>query len=60
MHAQTPFAELATKHEPVIFVDGEDMVRGELVHDPGLGWLGKVDWSTQEVWELYPPVFATG
>jgi hypothetical protein len=45
MHKQTPFAEIAAKHEPIIFVDGEDMVRGELAHDPQLGWIGNVDWS---------------
>ena len=60
MHAGTPFAALAAKHEPVIFVDGEDMVRGELVHDDELGWLGNVDWSTQDVWESYPPARAMG
>jgi hypothetical protein len=32
------------------------MVRGELVRDSRLGWLGKVDWSTQDTWESYPPV----
>ena len=56
MHQQTPFAEIAVKQEPIIFVDGEDTVRGELVHDPQLGWVGKVDWSTQDVWESYPAV----
>lgn len=30
-------------------------VRGELAHDPELGWIGKVDWSTQDVWVSYPP-----
>jgi hypothetical protein len=55
---KTPFAEIAAMHEPIIFVDGEDMVRGELVHDPQLGWIGKVDWSTQDVWESYPPAVA--
>lgn len=59
MHEQTPFAEIAAKHEEVIFVDGEDMVRGELVHDPQLGWIGDVDWSTQDTWESYPAVLAT-
>jgi hypothetical protein len=34
------------------------MVRGELMHDPEMGWLGKVDWSTQDVWEWYPPAVA--
>ena len=51
MHQQTPFAEIAAKHEPIIFVDGEDVVRGELIHDPQAGWIAKVDWSTQDVWE---------
>ena len=56
MHQQTPFADIAVKQEPIIFVDGEDVVRGVLVHDPQLGWVGNVDWSTQDVWESYPPV----
>ena len=58
MHRQTPFAEIAAKHEAIIFVDGEDMVRGELIRDPKLGWIAKVDWSTQDVWESYPPAVA--
>src|SRR3989337_538838 len=58
MHQHTPFAEIAAKHEPIIFVDGDDMVRGELVHDPEHGWIGHVDWSTQDVWESYPPAVA--
>ena len=37
MHRRTPFAEVAAKDEPIIFVDGEDTVSGELVHDPQLG-----------------------
>ena len=44
-HQKTPFAEMTEKHEPIIFLAG-DMVRGALVHDPELGWIGKVDWST--------------
>ena len=58
MHERTPFAEIAARHEPIIFVDGEDVVRGELIHDPQAGWIAKVDWSTQDVWESYPPVVA--
>ena len=58
MHQATPFAEIAAKQEPIIFVDGEDMVRGELVHDLELGWIGKVDWSTQDTWEVYPRAVA--
>jgi hypothetical protein len=30
------------------------MVRGELIHDPEHGWIGHVDWSTQDVWESSP------
>jgi hypothetical protein len=58
MHQRTPFADIAATHKSIIFVDGEDMVRGELVHDPDLGWIGKVDWSTQDVWKSYPPAVA--
>ena len=58
MHRQTPFAEIAAKHESIIFLDGEDMVRGELAHDADLGWIGNVDWSTQDVWRSYPPAVA--
>ena len=59
MHQQTPFAQIAAKHESILFVDGEDVVRGELLHDPRDGWIAKVDWSTQDVWEAYPPAVAT-
>ena len=55
MHRHTPFAEIAAKHETIIFIDGDDMVRGELVHDPEQGWIGKVDWSTQDVWDRTRP-----
>ena len=54
MHERTPFAKIAARHEEIVFVDGEDMVRGKLAHDPELGWIGKVDWATQDVWEAYP------
>ena len=60
MHLRTPFDAIAAKRERIIFVDGEDMVRGELVHDLQLGWVGKVDWSTQDVLEAYPAVAARG
>ena len=33
---------------------------GELIHDPEHGWIGKVDWSTQDGWESYPAAAATG
>jgi len=58
MHQQTPFAQIAAKHESILFVDGEDVVRGELIHDLRDGWIAKVDWSTQDVWEAYPPAVA--
>ena len=54
MHQHTPFAVIAAKHQAIIFVDGDDMVRGELILDPQHGWIGQVDWSTQDVWESYP------
>jgi hypothetical protein len=38
--------------------DGQDVVRGELVHDPGEGGIAQMDWSTQDVWEAYPPAVA--
>ena len=59
MHERTPFAEIAARHQHLIFVDGEDMVRGELILDPHLGWIGKVDWSTQDLWESYPRAVST-
>jgi hypothetical protein len=58
MHQQTPFAQIAAKNESILFVDGEDVVRGELIQDPQEGWIAKVDWSTQDVWEAYPPAAA--
>jgi hypothetical protein len=60
MHLHTPFDAIAAKRERVIFLDGDDIVRGELIHDAQLGWVGQVDWSTQDVWETYPAVAARG
>ncbi len=60
MHAHTPFAEIAEKRKEVIFVDGGDVVRGELIHDARLGWIGNADWTTQDVWEAYPVAVAAG
>ncbi len=54
MHRDTPFAEIAAKHRRIVFVDGEDIVEGELIRDPKLGWLGAADWGTQDVWVAYP------
>jgi hypothetical protein len=58
LRMHTPFVEIAAKHETIIFIDGDDMVRGELVHDPEHVWIGRVDWSTQDVWESSPPAVA--
>lgn len=60
MHAHTPFSRLASRGGTVTFIDGEDSVRGKLVEDPGLGWLGAADWSTHTVIEEYPASAATG
>jgi hypothetical protein len=60
MHAATPFAELAAKDTQIIFVDGEDLVRGKLIRDPVLGRIGNVDWATQDVWEAYPVSVSVG
>ena len=46
MHSETAFAEIAAKHASIIFVDGDDMFRGELMQDPALGWLGDDDRPT--------------
>ena len=53
MHEQTPFAEIAAKHEQIIFVGGQDRVCDEIVDDPRLGWIDTVDWSTQDVWQAH-------
>lgn len=58
MHQRTPFAEIAARQEGTIFLDGDDVVRGELVHDLELGWVGHIDWPTQDSRESYPPVLA--
>lgn len=60
MHRQTPFATLTARHEDIVFVDGEDMVRGSLVYDRDLGWIGEVDWATQDIWETYPSAVVGG
>jgi hypothetical protein len=60
MHLHKTFDAIAANQERLIFVDGEDLVRGELVDDPQLGWVGQVDWSTQDVWEAYPTAAVRG
>jgi hypothetical protein len=55
VHRDTPFADLAAWAEQVLFVDGEDAAYGRLILEPGAGWLGDVDWSTQQTVESWPP-----
>lgn len=54
MHRETPFAEIAKRHPRVIFVHGEDVVEGNLVHKQGQGWLGDADWQTLGILERWP------
>ena len=54
MHENTPFTEIANSPEPILFVDGEDIVTGVLEHDPKYGWVGVADWSTQTTLRSYP------
>jgi len=58
MHDQTPFAEIAERSGSILFIDGEDAVQGRLVLVPDEGWLGEVDWATQQLIESWPPVTA--
>ncbi len=60
IHDQTPFAEIAARREPILFTDGEDVVRGSLAPDASRGWVGIADWSTQDLVESYPPSVAVG
>ncbi len=55
MHRDTPFDDIAHREDRVLFIDGEDAVYGHLILEPGAGWLGEVDWSTQQVVESWPP-----
>ncbi len=58
MHERTPFADIARRSGSILFVDGEDAVQGRLVLVPESGWLGEVDWSTQQLVESWPRVTA--
>src|SRR3989304_1171064 len=40
IHEHTPFAEIAGAGERILFVQGEDIVEGVLVHDEMHGWVG--------------------
>jgi len=54
VHEQTPFAEIASSGERLLFVDGGEFVEGSLVQDAELGWVGIVDWATQDRLRSYP------
>lgn len=53
-HDVTPFGELAASGDRILFVDGDEYVEGLLVDDPDLGWVGAVDWATQDRIRAYP------
>ena len=53
-HEVTPFSELAASGDRILFVDGDEYVEGQLVDDPDLGWVGAVDWETQDRIRAYP------
>lgn len=53
-HDITPFMELATSGDRILFVDGDEYVEGQLIEDPELGWVGAVDWATQDRIRTYP------
>lgn len=53
-HEVTPFSELAASGDRILFVDGDEYVEGLLVDDPDLGWVGAVDWATQDRIRAYP------
>ena len=54
VHERTPFAEIAASGERVLFVDGGEFVEGSLALDPERGWVGDVDWATQDRLRFYP------
>jgi hypothetical protein len=54
IHERTPFEQISTSPDTVLFVQGTDIVQGHVERDPQLGWVGVVDWSTQDVLRSYP------
>lgn len=54
VHERTPFPEIAASGERLLFVDSDEIVEGRLVEDPERGWVGDVDWSTQDRLRSYP------
>lgn len=53
-HASTPFADIAASGDRILFIDGDEFVEGRLVDDPERGWVGAVDWDTQDKIKAYP------
>ncbi len=54
IHQHTPFELIAASGKRILFVQGEDIVFGRVVNDPDRGWIGEIDWNTQDVLEEYP------
>ena len=54
IHATTPFAEIAEGAERILFIDGTDFVEGRILPDIDHGWVGDVDWGTQDILKTYP------
>jgi len=54
VHEKTPFGEIAASGKRVLFVDGGEFVEGSLVQDLDRGWVGAVDWATQDRLRSYP------
>lgn len=54
VHETTPFAEIAQSSERIVFVDSGELVEGRIVEDKVRGWVGEVDWDTQDTLRAYP------
>lgn len=48
VHEITPFAEIARSSERIVCVDSGEFVEGRIVEDKERGWVGGVDWDTQD------------
>ena len=49
-----PMDVVAASGDRIRFVDGDEFVEGRLVDDPERGWVGAVDWDTQDTIKAYP------
>jgi len=54
VHERTPFAEIARSSARIVFVDSGEFVEGRIVEDKERGWVGEVDWDTQDTLRAYP------